>query len=62
MPIALNNSSKPHYRGISEILSQPTGFPDLSPASLIASNQSNKGGYLWRTETQLLKGLREPTS
>jgi hypothetical protein len=51
MSIALNNSSKPHYRCTSEILSRTTGFPELSRASPIASNQSKKGGSPWQTET-----------
>ena len=47
----LNNSSKRHYRCTREILSRPTGFPEQSRASPIASNQSKKGGYGWQTET-----------
>lgn len=47
----LDNSSNPHCRCTREILSRPTGFPDLSRASPIASNQSKKGGYPWQTET-----------
>lgn len=46
MSIALNNSSKPHYRCTSEILSRPTGFPDLSRASPTHPISRRKGATL----------------